>query len=62
LDRTPERSGADIFQEDTIVKVTNHKLVGADNKMVPFVKTPHGGNALSGGRPRFLVIHYTAGE
>lgn len=43
------------------MKVTNHKLVGADNKMVPFVRTPHGGNALSGNRPRFLVIHYTAG-
>ena len=41
--------------------VDKHKLKGDDGKYVPFVKTTNMGGALSGGRPRFLVIHYTAG-
>jgi N-acetylmuramoyl-L-alanine amidase len=44
-----------------LMKVTNHKLVGSDNRQVPFVSSPNGGGPLNGGKPRFLVIHYTAG-
>ncbi len=43
------------------MKISNHRLVGADNRMVPFVSTSNQGGGLSGGAPRFLVIHYTAG-
>lgn len=43
------------------MKVDNHKLKGDDGKFVPFVKTTNMGAELSGGQPRFLIIHYTAG-
>ncbi len=46
---------------ETIMKIRNHKLVGDDNRNVPFVKATTTGGALTGGKPRFLVIHYTAG-
>ena len=37
------------------MRINNHKLVG-----IPYSQTVHGGAAISGGTPRFLVIHYTA--
>ncbi|MEM6311253.1 MAG: N-acetylmuramoyl-L-alanine amidase [Pseudomonadota bacterium] len=43
------------------MRVKNHKLVGADGRNVPFLQTPNGGDPLTGDKPRFLVIHYTAG-
>ena len=43
------------------MRVRNSRLVGHDNRSVPFVTSPNTGGALAGGRPRFLVIHYTAG-
>ena len=43
------------------MKIKNHKLVGNDGRNVPFEQTPNGSGTLSGGKPRFLVIHYTAG-
>lgn len=43
------------------MKIRNHKLVGDDNRNVPFVGATTTGGALTGGKPRFLVIHYTAG-
>lgn len=43
------------------MRVKNHKLQGDDGRNVPYVQTPNGGKAISGGKPRFLVIHYTAG-
>lgn len=39
----------------------SHKLVNNNNQQVPFDQSPHGGNGLSGGTPKFLIIHYTAG-
>lgn len=38
-----------------------HRLLRDDNSALPFVTSPHGGGPLSGGRPRFLILHYTAG-
>lgn len=43
------------------MKIRNHKLQGADGRLVPFVSTPNGRQPIEGGRPRFVVIHYTAG-
>ncbi|MEM6929653.1 MAG: N-acetylmuramoyl-L-alanine amidase [Myxococcota bacterium] len=43
------------------MKIRNHKLQGHDGRLVPFVPTPNGRVPLTGGTPRFLVLHYTAG-
>lgn len=43
------------------MKVRNHRLIGDDNRQVAQEKTPNGSGKLVGGKPRFLVIHYTAG-
>lgn len=43
------------------MKVRDHKLVGDDNKLVPFEGTNNQGGKLTGNKPRFLVMHYTAG-
>ncbi len=43
------------------MRIRNSKLVGDDNRTVPFVASPNTGGQLSGAKPRFLVIHYTAG-
>lgn len=39
----------------------SHRLHGGDGKAVPFEKTTQMGGNLQGGKPRFLIIHYTAG-
>ncbi|MDQ6434503.1 N-acetylmuramoyl-L-alanine amidase [Mesorhizobium sp. LHD-90] len=39
----------------------NHRLVGNKNRQVPNDESPNGGTLLSGGAPRFLILHYTAG-
>ncbi len=44
------------------MRVTNHKLRGLDGKLVPFVRSPNTSGPSTGGEPRFLVIHYTAGN
>jgi N-acetylmuramoyl-L-alanine amidase len=41
--------------------VQNNKLKGDDGKFVPFEKTANMGGKLNGGKPGFLIIHYTAG-
>jgi N-acetylmuramoyl-L-alanine amidase len=43
------------------MRIKNSKLVGDDGNFVPFKKSPNVGGQLSGGKPKFLVIHYTAG-
>lgn len=43
------------------MRVRNSRLVGEDNRNMPFVASPNTGGALAGPGPRFLVIHYTAG-
>lgn len=43
------------------MKVENHRLKLDNGKLAPFVATDHMGGALAGGKPRILVIHYTAG-
>ncbi|MGB0853918.1 MAG: N-acetylmuramoyl-L-alanine amidase [Pikeienuella sp.] len=43
------------------MKIQNKRLIGQDGRMVPFVKSPNFGRKLTGGKPRFLIIHYTAG-
>lgn len=43
------------------MKVRNHRLIGDDNRQVAQEKSPNGQGKLAGGKPRFLVIHYTAG-
>ncbi len=44
------------------MRVDDFRLVGSDGRRVPFKSTPNQGGKLSGGKPRFLVIHYTAGS
>lgn len=44
------------------MKVTTaHRLVGPDNRLVPAFDTPNRGGIFGGGRPTFLIMHYTAG-
>lgn len=43
------------------MKIKNSRLVDDGNKAVTFTASPNIGGKLSGGKPRFLVIHYTAG-
>jgi N-acetylmuramoyl-L-alanine amidase len=43
------------------MQIDDHRLVGDDGNLVPFVESPNVGGKLAGGKPRFLVIHYTAG-
>jgi N-acetylmuramoyl-L-alanine amidase len=43
------------------MKIENHKLKGHDGKFVTFEKTTNMGGKLTGGKPRFLIMHYTAG-
>lgn len=41
--------------------IKNNKLVGLDNRMVPFQATKNHSGKLSGGKPKHLVMHYTSG-
>lgn len=41
--------------------IKNSKLAGDDGTFVPFTSTSSIGGKFDGNRPRFLVIHYTAG-
>lgn len=44
------------------MKVRNHKLLFDSGKGVPFDATPNkSSSGLSGGTPKYIVIHYTAG-
>lgn len=44
------------------MKISNNRLVGKDGKMVDWVASPNSSGKLSNdGRPKTLVIHYTAG-
>lgn len=43
------------------MKIKKHKLVADGGEAAPFVAAKHVGGKLEGGKPRFLVIHYTAG-
>ncbi|MEM1301399.1 MAG: N-acetylmuramoyl-L-alanine amidase, partial [Pseudomonadota bacterium] len=45
------------------MRVKNGRLEGATGNLVPFKskKFPVGNPKISGDKPRFLVIHYTAG-
>lgn len=38
-----------------------HRLVGGNGHAVPFVASPNRGGPLQGGKPKFLIVHYTAG-
>jgi N-acetylmuramoyl-L-alanine amidase len=40
---------------------TSHRLVNNNNQLVPFVKSPNIGGKVKGGKPEYLIIHYTAG-
>jgi N-acetylmuramoyl-L-alanine amidase len=40
---------------------SSHRLINEDDNAVPFVSTTNKGGTLSGGKPKFLIIHYTAG-
>ncbi len=42
------------------MRIDNDRLVGNDNRKVQFKKAGTSGGGLTGGKPRFLVIHYTA--
>lgn len=44
------------------MKIRNHRLVGSSGNLVPFEKSPNVGGNLNGGKPKILVIHYTAGR
>ena len=43
------------------MQISDHRLVGDNGEPVPFIGSPNVGGKLSGGKPRFLVIHFTAG-
>ncbi len=43
------------------MKVRDHRLRNDDNTVVPFESTPNKGGKLKGGKPKFVIIHYTAG-
>jgi N-acetylmuramoyl-L-alanine amidase len=47
--------------KELTMKIRNKKLVGDNGNNVAFKKSPNQGGTLSGGKPRFIVIHYTAG-
>ncbi|MEO0342424.1 MAG: N-acetylmuramoyl-L-alanine amidase [Pseudomonadota bacterium] len=42
------------------MKIRNDKLVDNDGRNVPFDETPNKNGTLSGGRPSYIIIHYTA--
>ncbi|MCP5088772.1 MAG: SH3 domain-containing protein [Rhodobacteraceae bacterium] len=39
----------------------SHRLISDDGTAVPFVSTPNKSGKLVGGKPKFVIIHYTAG-
>ena len=44
------------------MKVKNHRLYGDDGRAVAFDATPNkSSRGLTGGKPKFVIIHYTAG-
>jgi N-acetylmuramoyl-L-alanine amidase len=43
------------------MKVRDHRLRNDDGTVVPFENTPNKGGKLKGGKPKFIIIHYTAG-
>ena len=42
------------------MKVRNHRLYNDDGTVVGFQKTPNMSGKLKGGKPKFIVIHFTA--
>lgn len=43
------------------MKVSNHRLLHANGKGVTFDETPNKSGKLKGGKPKYVIIHYTAG-
>lgn len=43
------------------MKVRDHRLRNDDGTTVPLINTPNKSGRLKGGKPRFVVIHFTAG-
>ena len=43
------------------MKVKQHRLYYSNGKITPLQKTSNHGPKLSGGKPRFIILHYTAG-
>lgn len=44
------------------MRVKSHRLYGFDNRAIDFVKSPNkSSKGLSGGKPKYIIIHYTAG-
>jgi len=46
---------------EVAMRIRQHKLVAEGDEVIRFDTTKNTGGKLDGGRPRFLVIHYTAG-
>lgn len=43
------------------MRIRNHRLYGFDNRAIDFVKSPNVSSAgLKGGKPKFVIVHYTA--
>ena len=43
------------------MKIKDDRLVGNDGKLVPWIASPNVSGKFKGGKPRFLIMHYTAG-
>lgn len=43
------------------MEIKGHKLIDDAGNKVPFVETKNHGGNLTGGKPKYLIIHYTAG-
>ena len=43
------------------MKVSKHRLLDSSGKGVPFDETPNKKGLLKGGKPKYIIIHYTAG-
>ena len=56
----PRERSTDILGGDDM-KVSRHKLLHDGGKGVPFDETPNKSGELSGGAPKYVVVHYTAG-
>ena len=43
------------------MKIKQHRLYHSNGKIIPLQKTSNHGLKLVGGKPRFIILHYTAG-